>query len=193
MRWIIIGMIGFLFMGCTPQPVDISSAYWKDKKETRNQTFPDWPDWQKVAHKGVSFGKNKSWASEYVTFLWDESGIYGEVFAFCFPEITLYPEDNKLDNFIHVHLMATTPNNAFCSHGKVKAFCLENDKYVAVSSEEFKTRDCGCVMKPGQCITDFWISWDALNPKGTPIKTSIRVKDRKLILDPAGGGNNGNE
>jgi hypothetical protein len=190
MRWVIVALTGLVFMGCN-QPVDISSAYWANQGGKVKKHFTDWPDWQNVPHKGVHIGKNESWADEYAAFVWDESGIYGKVFAFSFPAIALHPEREAIPEFPpHLLLMATTPNHAFRSHGKVKAFRFKKDKYIAASSLDFKTKDGGCVMKPGQCVTEFWISWDVLNPAGSPVKTSIRVKDRKLILDPMSDGDN---
>jgi hypothetical protein len=188
MRWIIIGMMGFLFIGCTPQPLDISSTYWKKQSGSPQKSFAGWPDWQKAPSKGVNFGKNKSWAGEYVSFVWDESGMYGRMFAFTFPAIRIYPEHKYYEESRLIHLMTTTP--AYRSLGKVKAFLFEKEKYVEVPEKSFKTKDCGWVLKPGQCVTEFWISWDVLNPEGSPVKTTIRVKGRELILDPTVDGDN---
>ncbi|MBN1941734.1 MAG: hypothetical protein JW849_00410 [Phycisphaerae bacterium] len=120
------------------------------------------------------------------------SWIYGTAFSFAFPAIAIHPETETIPEFPPYVLRAeNSENRPLHSHGKVKALCFDNDKYVGISPVSFKTKDNGWVMKPGQCVTEFWISWGVLNPTGSPVKTTIKVKGRKLIIDPGKNNNRG--
>ena len=80
--------------------------------------------------------------------------------------------------------MGTTPVRHNQSLGEVSAFLENNDEYVRLESGDFHTVDRGWVMKPGQCQTEFWLSWKAITGDGLPTEPlAIRVNDRLLTLD----------
>ena len=117
---------------------------------------------------------------EHVAFLWDDTGVYGKVFAFEFPQIDLMPPSPNQT----VVVMATAPAQTRRTLGTVNAFHLADGKHVPVPPENFRCIDRGWVMKPGQCQTEFWLSWQALGGDALPKKTTIRVGRRLLVIDP---------
>ena len=183
MKGIGIVVLGLLLAGCAQSPVNISSAYWADQHDPKAHDAQGWPRWDKAPQRGVRIGHHsipEADRLEYVGFLWDDTGLYGRVFAFEFPQIDL----TRATSDQCVVVMATTPGRRHQTLGTVGAFKQTNGEHVRVRPEDFRCIDRGWVMKPGQCQTEFWVSWKALSPDASPKKTTIRVKDRVLVLDP---------
>ncbi len=183
MRLLGLLTVAVFLTGCSSQHVDISSAYWPGRHDPQARDADGWPLWAKAPQKGVKIGQPsipEADRSEYVGFLWDETGLYGRVFAFEFPQIKIVPSTTER----RIVVMATTPAQINRTLGKVGAFVKSNGEYVSLESGGFRTIDRGWVMKPGQCQTEFWLSWKALGGDGPPTgPLAIRVRDRLLSLD----------
>jgi len=183
MKGIGIVVLGFLMAGCTQGPVNISSAYWAGQDDPKARNAQGWPLWAEAPQRGVRIGHYsipEMDRLEYVSFLWDDTGVYARVFAFKFPQIDLMSVTSDHD----VVVMATTPAGTYRTLGTVDAFKRSNEENGRLPPEEFRCIDRGSAMKPGQCQTEFWVSWKALGPDGSPRKTTIRVRNRVLMLDP---------
>jgi len=183
MKGIAIVVLGLLLAGCARGPVDISSAYWAGRHDPKAQGAQGWPLWQKAPQRGVRIGHHsipEMDRLEYVAFLWDDTGLYGRVFGFEFPQIDLAPAASDHS----VVIMATTPARRRQTLGTVGALKQRKGEGVRLRPEEFRYIARGNVIKPGQCQTEFWVSWKALSPDASPTRITIRVKHRVLILDP---------
>jgi len=189
MRSLAILIAAGMFAGCASSAVDVTPAYWAGQMKQIPNGAPVWPEWNKAPQKGVRIGQPsipEMDRLEYVSFLWNDSGLYGKVFAFEFPriQITWAAEGGR---FVRALIMASEPTTAERgpSLGVIRAWRSDNEKgWQEVSPAEFHFVDRGWVMKPGQCQIEFWLSWKAMGSDGPPPGTvNLLVREKLLTLN----------
>ena len=183
MKSLSIVALAVFLAGCSPKVVDISSAYWAGRNDPQARDAEGWPRWREAPEEGVNIGAfsiPKSDRAEYVGFLWDETGLYGRVFGFEFPGIEIVTGGTQAA----VHVFAVGGGWPQRTLGQVEAWRVNAGRRDRLDSSRFRSIDRGWVMKPGQCQSEFWISWQALGANAPPTEpVTIRVKKRILILD----------
>lgn len=188
---VLVVSLATLFAGCGSGNVDLSSAHWRGGNDPSAQDTKGWPRWDSAPRKGVKFGERsipEMDRLEYATFLWDERGLYGMVFAFSFPTIEVACEGEAVKA---VEIVAAPGTKARETLGSLHAYQVHAGQRQELAPSQFRFIDRGWVMKPGQCQSEFFLSWEALGRKGVPRDTvTIRLKGRVLTL-PAPGGRQG--
>lgn len=176
--------IGILFAGCGSGSVDLSSAYWDAKQDPSAHDAEGWPLWR-APHKGVKFGERsipEGDRLEYASFVWNETGLYGTVFAFDFPAVEVSCGSKRA-----VEIVAVSGGQYSKTLGLLHAYQIRGGQRQELEPGQFRFIDRGWVMKPGQCQSEFWLSWEALGSKGAPQETvTIRLNGRVLTIP---GGN----
>lgn len=188
MRLLVFPIFVFFLVGCRSQPVDLSNAYWGGKDNPRAHDANGWPLWDKAPQKGVKIGARsipEMDRLEYVGFVWDETGLYGRVFAFTFPDIRITvgkDEEHK------VLIAADGSGRMRQTLGTIHAWKVGADRRTELAREDFLSVDRGWVMKPGQCQAEFWVSWRSFGSGVPPTqRVLILVGQHVLTLDAKRG------
>jgi hypothetical protein len=181
-----IFVIAISLAGCSPRPVDLSRAYWGGRGDPALQSDEGWPRWDRTPGAAVQFGESSVKATgcfEWARFLWDETGLYGEVLAFSFPQIEVTCGDTAASRTV---ILTARGEKMYETLGEVRASEIHAGRRRDVAKAHFRSVDHGWVAKPGQCSSEFWVSWEALGSDGVPQdQVTIRVKGQVLILKAA--------
>ncbi|MCK4624558.1 MAG: hypothetical protein KAV00_04550 [Phycisphaerae bacterium] len=175
--------------GCSAGPVDLTSAYWDGQTNLPPKAGMNWPNWSMAPARGVRLGVRSSPPGdkmEYATFLWNETGIYGNMFGFRFRKVSISRTDSDGQQYtVVIDNAAGKPETArYHTLGKIAAWEDNgNQGRKPVPAAQFRYVDDGWISKPGQCRTQWWLSWKALGSDGPPVETvTIRLKEKSLFL-----------